>query len=388
MIGRVSPIVAALLGMFAGVLLGAGVMVAVLRRPDAGGQPAAVHTDEVLTMMGVIASGVMIVGPHDEILAHNETAERLGVVRGTRVGLPAVLDLVRASRRDQDQRSLAVAQADRLGRTGVQLAIRTLPLEGGRVFVVADDRTLQARADESSRDFMTNATHELKTPIGAIALLSEAIADASDDPDAVARFAGRIGFEAGRLSSLVQQILTLSRLQGREPLAAAGRLPVDDVVADALGRCRALAQGRSISLTSAGEHGLWVFGDAEQLSTALTNLVQNGINYSDPGARVVVTVRGVTEDGAGWVDLAVSDNGIGIAPADQERVFERFYRVDYARSRETGGTGLGLSIVRQIAEGHGGSVSLWSRPGAGSTFTLRLPATAPEEVEEESWPSS
>ena len=160
------------------------------------------------------------------------------------------------------------------------------------------------------------------------------------------------------------------------------------MVADALGRCRALGQGRSISLTSAGEHGLWVFGDAEQLSTALTNLVQNGINYSDPGARVVVTVRGVTEDGAGWVDLAVSDNGIGIAPADQERVFERFYRVDYARSRETGGTGLGLSIVRQIAEGHGGSASLWSRPGAGSTFTLRLPATAPEEVEEESWPSS
>nr|NLI51436.1 two-component sensor histidine kinase [Propionibacterium sp.] len=378
-----SPIAAALLGVLAGVLLGAGVMVAVLRRPDAAGPTAAVHTDEVRTIMGVLTSGVVIVGPHDDLLAHNETAERLGLVRGTRIGLPEVLALVRSSRREGEQRSLEAEQTDRLGRTGVRLAIRTLPLDGGRVFVVADDRTLQVRADASSREFMTNATHELKTPIGAVALLSEAIADAADDPDAVTRFAGSIGREAARLSNLVQQILTLSKLQGREPLAAADRLPVDDVVADALGRCRALAEGRSITLTSAGEPGLWVFGDAEQLSDALTNLIQNGINYSDPGARVVVTTRAVTVDGVPWVDLAVSDNGIGIAPADQERIFERFYRVDYARSRETGGTGLGLSIVRQIVEGHGGSVSLWSSPGAGSTFTLRLPATAPQDVEEE-----
>lgn len=191
-----SPIVAALLGVFAGVLIGAGLMVSLLRRPEGNGAPDAVHTDEVKAIMGVMASGVVVVGPHDELLAHNDLAERLGLVRGTRLGLPEVLELVRVARRDDRRGSLQAALAARPGRSGVHLEIRALPLDGGRVFVVADDRTRQLRADEAHRDFLTNATHELKTPIGAIALLSEAIVDAAAEPDTVARFAGRIGQES------------------------------------------------------------------------------------------------------------------------------------------------------------------------------------------------
>lgn len=377
-----SPIVAALLGLLAGVLFGAGLMVALLRRPEAADGPAAVHTDEVTAIMGVVSSAIVIVGPHDELLAHNEAAERVGLVRGTRIGIPAVLDLIRDSRREDRQGSLEASLAQRPGRVGVQLAIRTLPLDGGRVFVVADDRSAHVRADAARRDFLTNATHELKTPIGAITLLSEAIADAAGEPAAVTHFADRIGQEAARLGNLVQQIITLSKLQAAGPTAS-DNLLVEDVVDEALLRCRALAEGRSIALASAGDRGLWVRGDAEQLTTALTNLIQNAISYSDPGARVAVTARPGARDGADWVEIAVSDNGIGIAPADQARVFERFYRVDEARSRETGGTGLGLSIVREIAEAHGGAVSVWSQPGSGSTFTLRLPAGVPDEVEEE-----
>lgn len=378
-----SPIVAALLGALAGLLLGAGLMVALLKRPDVESADTSFESRELRAMMEVFRSAVVIVGAHDEILERNGLAERLAIIRGTRIGIPEVLDLVRATRRDEAERALEVALADRTGRGSVQLAVRTLPVGGGRVFVVADDRTQVVRAAQASRDFLSNATHELKTPIGAIILLSEAVQDAADDPDAVGRFADKIEREAGRLSNLVQQIITLSKLHGQPDATGAEGVRVDAVVDEALARCREVAEGRRISLSSAGDRDLWLLGDVEQVTTALTNLVHNAVSYSNPGARVVVTSRAVAEDTGDWVELAVSDNGIGIAPADQERVFERFYRVDYARSRETGGTGLGLSIVREIAEGHGGSVSLWSRPGSGSTFTLRLPATVPEPDEEE-----
>lgn len=373
-----SPIVAAVLGVCAGLLLGAAITVGlVARRPDSTPAIAPVERDEVARVIGVLRSAVAVMGAHDELLACNPPAEKMGLVRGTRLVVPSVLDLVRECRRSGVDAALNVEQTGPLGRQTRQLAVRVLPLEEGRVFVVADDRGEALRVHESSRDFMTNATHELKTPIGAISLLSEALEDASDDPDAVTRFAGKIHNEAGRLAALVQQIITLSRLQGSPALRTGEELPVDAVVSDMLLRCQHLASGREVSLTSSGTPDLWVVGDAAQLATALENLVQNAINYSDRRARVVVTKRAVHDDGDDWVEIAVSDNGIGIAPAEQERIFERFYRVDYARSRETGGTGLGLSIVSEIAEGHGGSVSVWSQPGSGSTFTLRLPAATP-----------
>lgn len=373
-----TPIAAAVLGAVFGLLVGAAVVVAIVRRPAPTLERPVVHRDEVDDVIGMLRSAVAIVGSEDEVVAANDAATRLGLVRGPRIALPAVLDLVRAGRRDGEDASLDLDQPGRPGVPGVRMAVRVLPLDGGRVFVVADDRTPALRAAESSRDFMANATHELKTPIGAISLLAEAVEDAAGDPEAVTRFAGRIGTESRRLTDLVGQIITLSRLQGRPALASAEPLPIDDVVSDALQRCRPLAEGRGVSLTTSGERDLWVFGDAEQLTTALLNLIQNAINYSDPKARVAVTTRSVDADGEGWVEVAVSDNGIGIAPEDTKRIFERFFRVDYARSRESGGTGLGLSIVQEIAAGHGGTVSVWSRLGAGSTFTLRLPAAIPD----------
>ena len=177
------------------------------------------------------------------------------------------------------------------------------------------------------------------------------------------------------------QIVQLSRLQG-EPVSNAEEVFVDDVIGLALDRSRQLAEGRQVSLTRGGEPGLVVRGKREQLVTAVMNLVHNAITYSDVKARVVVTTRVTQESGEPRIVIAVTDNGIGISPEDSKRIFERFYRVDYARSRQTGGTGLGLSIVAEIVEGHGGDVTVWSKPGSGSTFTITLP-TAPDEEEED-----
>lgn len=370
-----SPLVAALLGLLAGLLAGAAVVATIAGRrgPDAPA-PVTLHED-LQPVLDSLRAAVAVVGPHDELVAANDPARRLGLVGGTRVAIPAVLDLVRAVRRSGEAEVANVDRTAGPGRPALQLALRVLPLVDERVFVVADDRAQLLRAHETTRDFMTNVTHELKTPIGAISLLSETLEDAAADPEAVVRFARQIHTESIRLADLVGQILALSRLQGHPGRATAEPVPVDDLIADALHRCRTLASGRRVSLTASGASGLWVRGDADQLATALVNLVQNAVNYSEPGARVVLTSRAAS---GGQVEIAVSDNGIGIAPADQERIFERFYRVDAARSRETGGTGLGLSMVREIAEGHGGSVTVWSQPGAGSTFTLRLPEADPD----------
>lgn len=385
-----SPVAAAVIGLLFGLLLGAGVVVALAKPPESDAARPVVHRDEVADIIGVVRAGVAIMGPHDEILASNPSADRLGLVRGSRIGFPEILEAVRAARREGVQGGVDVEERGRLG-SGTQLAVRVVPLDDGRVFVVADDRTPALRAAESTRDFMTNATHELKTPIGAISLMAEALVDYPDDTEAVARFGGKIHDEATRLAALVGQILVLSKLQARGALSAAAPVEVDELVAQALDRCGDLASGRDVSLTTSGASGLWVFGDADQLATALVNLVTNAVNYSDRRARVVVTTRrgasdvaeGATDAGASdWVEIAVSDNGIGMSTDDAKRVFERFYRVDPARSRETGGTGLGLSIVNEIVEGHGGTVTVWSQLGQGSTFTLRLPASAPAKEDQ------
>lgn len=359
--------------MLAGILISAAIAVTRLQAQASDERLArAAATDaDALRFFAVLPMGAVLVGPNDEILASNALAERLRVVRGTRVAPTEVLDAVRAARRSGERAEIAVE--DRLpGQPTVELGAQVVPLDQGRVAVLAVDRAAEERAQASSRDFMSNATHELKTPIGAISLLSEAIEDASDDPDAVTRFAGKIRAESERLGSLVQQIITLSRLQG-VPVGEGESVAVDRIVHEVMGRCRTLADARGVSLADSGQAGLCAFGDAVQLSTAVENLVLNAITYSDEGARVVVTKRDASVDGTPWVEIAVSDNGIGIAESDQQRIFERFYRVDYARTRARGGTGLGLSIVSEIAASHHGAVSVWSKPGAGSTFTLKVP---------------
>jgi two-component system sensor histidine kinase SenX3 len=187
---------------------------------------------------------------------------------------------------------------------------------------------------------------------------------------AARRFAERIHRESTRLGRLVTDLMELTRLQGAEPLPEPEPVAVDWVVAEVLDRVRTAASSKQIEVVSGGQRGLTVYGSDNQIATAVANLVENAIAYSREGTRVMITTRGDERD----VEIGVADQGIGIARYELDRIFERFYRADQARSRATGGTGLGLAIVKHIATNHGGRVEVASTLGGGSTFTLRLPA--------------
>jgi two-component system sensor histidine kinase SenX3 len=245
----------------------------------------------------------------------------------------------------------------------------------GAVALLLTDMSEQRRLEAVRRDFVANVSHELKTPVGALTLLAEAVQEAADDPDAVTRFAGRMHREANRLTRLVQDLMELSRVQGMDPMPGAAEVRVRKLLSEAIDRVRLAAERKSIDvqLRAAGE-GLVVRGNETHLATAVSNLVDNAVAYSPPDTTVVVSaVAAVDAQARPVVDISISDQGLGIAEADQERIFERFYRVDPARSRATGGTGLGLAIVKNIVTNHLGSVAVHSTPGKGSTFTIRLP---------------
>jgi two-component system sensor histidine kinase SenX3 len=244
------------------------------------------------------------------------------------------------------------------------------PLRDGFAVIDAEDTSEAVRLEATRRDFVANVSHELKTPVGAVGLLAEAVLDAADDPDEVRRFGTKILKESTRLGALVTELIALSRLTGAERLPELAVVDVDEVVDEALARCRLVAESTGIGITVDAPSGLQVDGDQTLLVTALSNLLDNAIAYSPPHAPVSISRRRTGD----VVEIAVTDRGIGIAAEHQQRVFERFFRVDPARSRATGGTGLGLAIVKHVAANHGGEVRLWSRPGTGSTFTLRLPA--------------
>jgi two-component system sensor histidine kinase SenX3 len=241
------------------------------------------------------------------------------------------------------------------------------------VLLLVEDLTEARRIEAVRRDFVANVSHELKTPVGALSLLSEAVMDASDDPEAVERFAGRMQIEATRLTNLVQELIDLSRVQNDDPLEDAEPVRVDELVAEAIDRCRQQAGTKQITMAAGGTAELRIWGNRGQLAAALGNLVENAVNYSPARTRVGIAARRLAVPGGDQIEIAVTDQGIGISEKDRERVFERFYRVDPARSRATGGTGLGLAIVKHVAASHGGEVTVWSSEGQGSTFTLRLP---------------
>lgn len=328
---------------------------------------------QLAAAVDLLRAASLVAGPYDEVLHSNPQARALGLVRGNRVAPDELLELVRSVRQRGQAMSTMLRVHREFGAPKLELAVRVSAIEGGIVLVIADDRSAQLRTDEIKRDFVANVSHELKTPVGAIRVLAEAVAQAADDPDAVRRFAMRMCHESERLSELVQQIIELSRLQSDDPLLQADVVELDDVIDTAIGQCRDVAASRDVTLTTAGSPGLRVMGDAEQLVSAVANLVMNAINYSDTGTRVVVSSRHSDDDDDNFAEIAVADNGIGIRPEELDRIFERFYRVDYARSRDQGGTGLGLSIVKHVVGAHGGTVNVWSKPGQGSTFTLRLP---------------
>lgn len=236
---------------------------------------------------------------------------------------------------------------------------------------LADESTAR-QLEAIRRDFVANVSHELKAPVAAVILLAEAVVNAANEPREVRRFGTKIFNEANRLSTLLTELITLSRLEATERLPEPTIVAVDEVVQEALRRCQVAAESSGIHITLDPPHPteLVVEGDASLLVTALSNLLDNAVAYSPPGSPVSVSRRLVN----GFVDIAVADHGPGIAPEYQERVFERFFHLDPARSRATGSTGLGLAIVKHVAVNHGGEIQLTSTPGVGSTFTLRIPA--------------
>jgi two-component system sensor histidine kinase SenX3 len=326
----------------------------------------------VATVLSVLRSSAVVVDENDHVLKASAPAYAFGLVRGDALRVPELLEMVAQVRRDGEIREaeLELPMAD--GRTARTLSARVAPLGSRLVLALVDDRTREKRVEAVRRDFVANVSHELKTPVGAIRLLAEAVTDAADDPEAVQRFANRMLTESDRLSRLVQQVIELSRLQGHDPLETPSLVDLDAAVAAAVDTTATEAAAKDITVECSGEPGLQVFGSQEQICAAISNLVANAVTYSGEGSRVAVTTRSEGDT----VQVSVVDQGIGIPAEDVDRIFERFYRVDPARHRSTGGTGLGLAIVKHVAATHGGDISVWSVQGEGSTFTLTLPRNA------------
>jgi two-component system sensor histidine kinase SenX3 len=363
-----------IVGIAVGVALGV-VLTMALRTSKNGARPApaqrlptdlAAGAGEVLAVM---RSASVVVDGQGRVLRSSPSAAVLGLVRDGRLAHPGLLRLVHEVESDRELRDLDIDLPRRRG-TDVRLGARVAPLGNAGLFVVlVDDNTDARRVDDVRRDFVANVSHELKTPVAALSLLAESVQSCADDPEAVARFAGRMTIEAERLATMVIELIDLSRVQGDDPMSHAEVVRVEDLVRDATDRNRTGATAANIELVTACQQGLLVYGDREQLAGALANLIANAVQYSPARTRVALAARSAGD----VVEISVTDQGIGIPEGDLDRIFERFYRVDPARSRATGGTGLGLSIVRHVVSNHGGEVTVWSREGAGSTFTLRLP---------------
>lgn len=322
---------------------------------------------EVLASLGL---GYIVVDTVDGVVRANPAAYAFGLVRGHTVVHQEVLALTARVRGDgviiEEQLELPRGLQ---GETSIVVNLRVAPLGDEYILVLADDRTEVSRTEAVRNDFVANVSHELKTPVGAISLLAETIEDAADDEDAVRRFSKRLHKESVRLAALVQDIIELSRVQGKNVVHAGRPVDLNDAIEEAVDRSRMTAEERSIEIKVGGRVPRRVHGDAEQLTMAFRNLIDNALRYSPENTRVGVGLASAD----GVAEVTITDQGMGIAPEDQERIFERFYRVDAARSRQTGGTGLGLSIVKHVIGNHGGDVALWSQRGKGSTFTVRLP---------------
>jgi two-component system, OmpR family, sensor histidine kinase SenX3 len=374
---------AAVLALAIGIGIGAGVVprIAARNRQAAADQAGLTVSQMLQRIIALAPSGVAVVDNHRDVVFMNARAQELGLV-GDRLlddRAWAAARRVLASGEDVDV-DLSPTRSTS-GRSGLSVRgwVRLLTEQDRRFAVIyAFDDSEMARMEMTRRDFVANVSHELKTPVGAMGLLAEALLESSDDPDTVRRFGEKIHLESQRLANMVNELIELSRLQGAERLPELEAVDVDIVVAEALSRSKVAADNADIAITTDRPSGYNVLGDQALLVTALANLVSNAISYSAPGSPVSISRR----RRGGNIEMAVTDRGIGIAREHQERVFERFFRVDKARSRATGGTGLGLAIVKHIAANHNGSIRLWSQPGTGSTFTLSIPAY--EDADDES----
>ncbi|GAA3342259.1 ATP-binding protein [Curtobacterium pusillum] len=366
------------LSMLLGGVFGAGVVVLIItaeRTARAADVAERTLPDGVAAVIATMHNPAVVVDPSNTVVAASPQALTVGLVVRRKLVHDELVDLVDRVRKSGEMgaEDLELPRGRR-GELIGYLSFRAAQLGNRYVLVTADDLTESRRIDEVRRDFVANISHELKTPIGAIGLLSETLVAAADEPQHVRKFAAQLVTESERLAALTKDIIELSRLQSVDALENSEETSIDRIVQAAVDANEIVARARDIELVRAKKSKLRVMGDPGLLQIAVSNLIANAVKYSPDHTRVGVGVRSAK----GFVEIAVTDQGVGIPEADLDRVFERFYRVDPARSRATGGTGLGLAIVKHVVGNHGGDVRVWSQPGKGSTFTIRLPEADPE----------
>jgi two-component system, OmpR family, sensor histidine kinase SenX3 len=377
--------------LLAGVLSAVGVAVGVVvgtrlsqrvveRRHRVATEWAGITVSQMLQrVVELMPLGAAVVDTHRDVVYLNERAKELGLVRDRQLDDQAWRAAQQSMTGDEVEFDMSPGRRSATGRSGLSVHghARLLSEEDRRFAVVfVHDQSDYARMEAARRDFVANVSHELKTPVGAMALLAEALLASADDSETVRRFAEKVLIEANRLGDMVAELIELSRLQGAERLPNVTDVEVDSIVSEAISRHKVAADNAAIEVRTDAPGGLRVLGDQTLLVTALANLVSNAIAYSPRGSLVTISRRRRGDD----IEIAVTDRGIGIALEDQERVFERFFRGDKARSRATGGSGLGLAIVKHVAANHNGSIGVWSKPGTGSTFTLSIPAYQDSDV--------
>lgn len=326
-------------------------------------------SDGAAELLEVLSAAALVLNPSNLAVRATQGALAFGLLQNRTLTSQDLVELVNRTRDSSAIEALDVELTTGLSKDKVYITARAANIGDGNVLLIVEDRTESKRLDETRRDFIANISHELKTPIGAISLLAEALADASEDPEAVAKFSKSLRKESKRLSGLIKDVIQLSRIQSAEVVTNAEIVDLSTVVMEAVDRNSFRAENRGLKISYEAPEGIEVVGDPEMLTVAVKNLIENAIIYSDEGASVGVGLRSVDN----VAEITVTDSGIGIANSEQGRIFERFYRVDPSRSRKTGGTGLGLAIVKHVALSHNGEVKLFSKTGVGSTFTLRIP---------------
>lgn len=335
----------------------------------------------VSDLLDALEIPAVIVDPSRNVMAASDSANTMGLIANGRLVTPELVEMVddlRYTGESDLSKELEVSRGP-FGDATLILSARAIRFGVRFTLVIAADKTEFRRLEEVRRDFVANISHELKTPIGAVGLLSEALTEAADDPELVRKFADRLRGEAARLADLVQEIIELSRLQAEVALAELEPVEIDNVIFQAVDRNRVVAKAKNVDIKVGGEKNIIVFGNEASLVVALGNLVSNAVQYSPNDSHVGIGVS--VKDHS--VEIAITDKGIGMSAEDSERIFERFYRTDDARSRTTGGTGLGLSIVKHTINNHGGDIRVWSKLGQGSTFTVRIPIAGEFQTEKD-----
>ena len=372
-----------ILGMLLGALLGGTSIYFLVKPKSEPEQPNPTSNSSrnlILKLIQSLPDIVIWVDGDNKIKYASEVALSLNIAREDKIQIDELETLISIARKIDEPLIRKVKAKRPLGIAKLNLETWVMRLERGEVLLWAQNNSVVSRVETMRRDFVANISHELKTPVGALSLLAEAIEESGKDSESIQKFAKRIGPETKRLTNVIRDIIDLSQVQSDDPLATANPVEVDKVINDAVDAVQLLADLNSIEIAQVNEPDVKIVGDEYQLVMAIRNLLTNAITFSPINSRITVGAK--LKDGV--VEITVSDQGIGISLENQSRIFERFYRVDPARSRSTGGTGLGLAIVKHVCENHGGEVSVWSVQGQGSTFTMKFPQMEQESIIENS----